>query len=296
MRLWVCIPVHNRFAYTQRCLETLRYQDYPDYHVVVCDDGSTDGTAECIAQQYPEVTVLHGNDSLWWTGAINRCVEHVLISGDIQNDAVVTLNNDLEVEAGYLSALADAATRYPDALITSAGHDIKTGKLIEPGLRQNWLTAKARHLDPARDRLREAPELAEVTHAPGRGTLVPLFVFAKLGLYDFKHLPHYGADYDFTYRSRRAGYRLLISYRAKVLSHVEATGMAVIRRSFGASDLKRYLTNIKSPANISVRWWLAINNCPRYLLPSYLLLDTGFVIASYFKYHLLRFIRSAWRV
>lgn len=287
MRLWICIPVHNRLTFTRRCLECLRGQDYSNYRVVVCDDGSTDGTAECLARDFPDVTVLQGDGSLWWTGAINRCVEHVLAEGDVHNDAVITLNNDLEVGPDYLSELARAARRFPGALIASAGFDIKTGRLVESGLRQSWLTSKSRRLDPERDRLTEAPDLAEVTHAPGRGTLIPLSLFAELGLYDFRHLPHYGADYDFSFRAGRAGHRVLISYRAKVFSHVDATGMTVVRRALGWSDFKRYLTDIKSPANLSVRLWLALNNCPRILLPSYLVLDIGFVVASYFKYHLI---------
>ena len=135
-------------------------------------------------------------------------------------------------------------------------------------------------------------DLAEVTHAPGRGTLIPLQAFSDLGLYDEKHLPHYGADYDFTYRARRAGYRILISYRARVFSHIDATGMTIMRREFNYKGFMRYLTDMKSPANLSARWWLAVNNCPRLLLPSFLMLDLLFVVGSYFKYHFMRWANA----
>ena len=289
VKIWVCIPVFNRVEYTLKCLASLKVQTHRDFCVVVCDHGSTDGTSEKIRSNYPDVVVLEESSDLWWTGAINRCIEYVINAGDPAQDAVVTLNNDLEVDEDYLSTLVSAAQRYPHAIITSAGYDIRTRQLVDPGLRQNWLTSKVRLLSPEKDRMTGEVDLAEVTHAPGRGTLIPLRAFRELGLYDQRHLPHYGADYDFTFRaSRRGGYRILISYRAKVFSHVEATGMTVVRQKFSWSMLKRYLTDIKSPANLSARWWLAINNCPRLLLPSFLVLDFLFVVGSYFKYHFMR--------
>lgn len=289
MKVWICIPVFNRVEFTLKCLESLKKQTYHNYMIVICDHGSTDGTSERIHSAYPEVIVLQESQDLWWTGAINRCVEYVLNAGDSDLDAVVTLNNDLEVDSDYISTLVGAVKRYPKAIITSAGYDIRTRLLVSSGLRQNWLTSKVGITDPDKDRMPGEDDLVEVTHAPGRGTLIPLSAFKELGLYDEVHLPHYAADYDFTFRaSRQGGYRIIISYRAKVFSHVEATGMTTIRQEFNWSALKRYLTDMKSPANLSARWWLAVNNCPRFLLPSYLVLDFFFVVGSFFKYHLIR--------
>ena len=108
MKIWVCIPVFNRVEYTLKCLASIQEQTYRDYCVVVCDHGSTDGTSEMIRSTYSDVVVLQESSELWWTGAINRCIEYVLTVGKIEQDAVVTLNNDLEVDSDYLSALVRA--------------------------------------------------------------------------------------------------------------------------------------------------------------------------------------------
>lgn len=293
MKIWVCIPVFNRVEFTLKCLESLQRQTHRDFRMVVCDHGSTDGTSAAIREHFPDVILLEASSDLWWTGAINRCIRYVLEADDAAEDAVLTLNNDLEVDPGYLATLVSAAERYPDAIITSAGCDIRTRQVVAPGLRQSWITTKVSYVDRERDHLPGDPDVVEVTHAPGRGTLIPLAVFRRIGLYDERHLPHYGADYDFTFRARRAGYRILISYAAKVFSHVEATGMTVVRRSFGIQGLVRYLMDIKSPANLSARWWLAANNCPRLLLPSFIVLDMVFIVGSYFKFHLRRALVSS---
>jgi GT2 family glycosyltransferase len=287
MRLWVCIPVHNRLHLTLACLESLSQQGYDNFAVIVCDDGSTDGTASVIKQRHPETTLLHGDGNLWWTGATNCCVEYVLKHA-ADCDAVVTLNNDLEVQPDYLQKLANVARRYPWSIVGSAMHDIQTRSLVSPGYRQDWLIARSRAVDPAVDHIQGDTDVAAVTHVSGRGTLIPLAVFKTIGLYDSKRLPHYGADYDFAHAARRAGFGVYICFSAKVYSHVAETGMTTVRSDFSLRGLWNYFTNQKSPANIRVRWWLAVKNCPKTILPIYLLFDFLRVTGSYFKFHLLR--------
>jgi GT2 family glycosyltransferase len=285
MRLWVCIPVFNRLGLTSRCIESLERQDYADYCLVVCDDGSTDGTADYLRERHPDVILLEGDGELWWTGATNRCIEYVLDNCD-PADAVITLNNDLEVGPDYLSELAKVAQRYPASLVGSASYDIATGNLVDSGFRHSWISGSARRLDPKADSMPADPDVAEVTHLPGRGTLVPVRTLREIGLFDFGHLPHYGADYDLSFRAARHGYRVLIAYQARVMSHVEETGLTQIRKRFSPSAFWHYLTSRRSPGNLAVRFWLAVNNCPRWLLPWYFLVDFGRVMGGYFKHHL----------
>lgn len=284
MKLWICIPVFNRRPLTARCLESLFRQEYKNFQIVVCDDGSTDDTREYLSTHFPAVTILDGDGDLWWTGATNLCINHVL-NHCSDDDAVITLNNDLEVDADYLSRLADAARRHPNTLIGSASYDIASGELVDPGHRHSWITSKSRRLDPQHDCLTGDDSVAEVTHLPGRGTLIPVKVLQHIGLFDFKRLPHYGADYDLSFRARRFGYGALIAYNAKVFSHVEETGLTKIRERISFANFYRYLTSRRSPANLKVRFWMAMKNCPRLLLPYYLPLDIALVIGSYFKHH-----------
>jgi GT2 family glycosyltransferase len=72
-KIFIIIPVHNRKQITLNCLKSLsKNGDLGRYHVVVVDDGSTDGTAEAIQALYPDIVVLHGDGNLWWTGAIKK--------------------------------------------------------------------------------------------------------------------------------------------------------------------------------------------------------------------------------
>jgi GT2 family glycosyltransferase len=69
--VYIIIPVHNRKQITIACLENLNTcGDLQKYRVIVVDDGSKDGTAEAIREQYPMVEILTGDGNLWWMGAI----------------------------------------------------------------------------------------------------------------------------------------------------------------------------------------------------------------------------------
>ena len=288
MKFWICIPVHNRVKLTVKCLESLSKQRYRDFRIVICDDGSTDGMADIVAERFPDTIILKGEGNLWWTGAINRCVLYVLAHAAHPTDCIVTLNNDLEVPEDYLASLSDAAGRYPQSIIASVAYDIKTRRVVSVGYRQSWWTSKSKSIDPTKDYLPSDNTVACVTHAAGRGTLIPIKIFQEIGIFDEKHLPHYGADYDFTHRARRAGYDVLVCLNARLFSHVDQTGLTAIRKGFSLKNMYRYLTDRKSPANLRSRVWLALNNCPKPLVVSYLLLDVLFIVGSYFKFHLLK--------
>lgn len=283
MKLWICIPVHNRLPFTLCCLKSLRHQTWSNFKIILCDDGSTDGTSDVIAGQYPEVVLLRGDGDLWWTGAINKCIEYVLQNAETQ-DYILTLNNDTELPNDYLEHLVTYSKKYSKAIITSAIKDIKNNTVVSLGYRQSWWLAKAKPVSFEKDHIQGDVNVVEVTHASGRGTSFPVAAFLELGLFDEAHLPHYGADYDFSHKARRNGFPIYVCRECIVLSHIKETGLTKIRKDFSLRSFVTYLTGMRSPANVKVRWWYGWNNCPKILLPLYLVIDYTRVIGSYFRY------------
>jgi glycosyltransferase involved in cell wall biosynthesis len=43
----ICIPTYNGREHLKECLDSVRAQSFKDFEVVVCDDGSSDGTLDC---------------------------------------------------------------------------------------------------------------------------------------------------------------------------------------------------------------------------------------------------------
>jgi len=286
MKIWICIPVFNRIEYTLKCLATLNAQSYKNFCVVVCDHGSSDGTTERIKQDFPDVVVLNADSNLWWTGAINRCVEYVLQHADEQ-DYLLTLNNDTELPTDYLAELTAQSFKYPHAVLTSVIHDIATGERVTDGFRQSWLGAKDRPVSFEKHHLPDDDNVIAVTLVSGRGTLFPMAVFRTAGLYDEQHLPHYAADYDYSHKAQRKGFPVYVCKNCRVFSYVEATGMTTIRNELSLKSFINYFTSIRSPANLKVRWWYGWNNCPKAILPIYIVVDVIRLVGSYFRHFLL---------
>ena len=120
--IYIIIPVFNRWHFTELCLLSLLKQNFHKYKIVVVDHGSTDGTSEKIATQFPLVIVITGDESMWWAAATNLGVQYAISNNA---DFVLTLNNDLEVNSDYLNSLLKIYYENKPCLVGSLTVDIK---------------------------------------------------------------------------------------------------------------------------------------------------------------------------
>ena len=93
------------------CLDSLMALDYPRdrLQVILCDNGSADGSVEFVRKRYPAVEVLALPTNHGFARANNLAVEQAT------GEWVGFLNNDMRVEAGWLQHLFDELDRHPDA-------------------------------------------------------------------------------------------------------------------------------------------------------------------------------------
>ncbi len=184
------------------------------------DDGSTDGTSEMIQQEFPETILLHGNGFLYWTGATNMGIRHALT---LDASHVLTLNDDTLLKEDFLEKMVYWSEQNPNAILGALDYDYDSQKPYFGGEVHNWKTNKSYAL---LDRIpvTERKGLHPVTHAPGRGLFIPRQVFDSIGLFEEKKLPHYAADYDFTFHAGKAGFELYCNYDAVLYSFPKRAG------------------------------------------------------------------------
>ncbi|QDK83750.1 glycosyltransferase family 2 protein [Spirosoma sp. KCTC 42546] len=289
--IYVVIPVHNRKQYTRKCLACLRDQTEQAHQVVVVDDGSTDGTADMIQAEFPNVLVRMGTGSLWWAGGTNLGIQYVLDHLKSQpNDFLLTLNDDTEIAPNYLANLLNAYSAKQPCIIGSVSVDIREpGRLLYAGTHIDMSFAKIRDLAKTRFKQQQAllatgPHYIPSDCLPGRGMLIPISVFSKIGLLDELHFQHHMADLDFSIRARKAGFSLFVATNCVVYEHAEATGLA-LNKSTSIRQFLRALFTTRSPINLKTRYHFARIHAPAFLI--YLTFDLARIFGGYVRRKLM---------
>jgi GT2 family glycosyltransferase len=261
--IFIVIPVHNRREFTRQCLMSLKMQNSQDFISIVVDDGSTDGTDVMVQEQFPETLLLKGDGNLWWVGAVNKGINHVLSTCQI-DDYVLLLNDDLIVKPNYISNLMKAAENHNGAIIGSVETTMEAPDIIRNGgVVVNWMTAKRKVLNQGRHLYEFKPSTTfKVSKLTGRGTLFPTEVFRKIGLFDDIHFKQCGDTVLPARANLKAGYELLISYDAYVISQPRDTQDINRKNTYSLSDFNEYFFGIKSHFNLADHYWFARNVSP----------------------------------
>jgi len=109
---YVCVVVinWNGRRFLTRCFDSLQSLDYPSVEPILVDNGSEDGSVELVKEGYPDVKVIANSKNLGFCRACNQGLREAINDGARY---VVLLNNDTEVDKGWLSELVKAAEQNP---------------------------------------------------------------------------------------------------------------------------------------------------------------------------------------
>lgn len=204
---------------SQTVLVCLRAQKSVLLNIIFIDDGSSDGTAEFLASQ-SEITTLHGDGSLWWGGAIDLGLRHVLQIANAA-DYVLFLNNDVEIGPDFVAKLVAASARNQRASVGSIIRNAQTPhEVLSIGPKVDYWRFAVWDLlatEVGKKALADNADI-DMPMLSGRGSLYPVEAFAKAGLMRPHILPHYFADYELADRVRRSGTRVIVACSVAVLS------------------------------------------------------------------------------
>src|SRR5689334_18485539 len=115
LSVWIVILTYNGLEDTRKCLSTVAkaVQQTPEANItpLLVDNGSTDGTASIVAEEFPWCPILRIEDNNGPSAGNNRGIEHALANGA---DWVMLLNNDTLVRPELATTLVAAAQANPD--------------------------------------------------------------------------------------------------------------------------------------------------------------------------------------
>lgn len=215
VRVAVAVAVHNRRELTVRCLRDLTFSDTAgiDLSIFVYDDGSTDGTAAVIQQDFPGVTLLHGDGKSFYTRGTNRAIAAALQSTP---DYVLAINDDVHLPRDLLQQLVRCARDHPRSIVGPALVRWDCPEAV-------FQVAPEWQLSYGGWRHRLGLTVADLPADPfdvelvvGNCVLVPKEAIADVGLMDERNSPAVHGDGTWTARMRRSGWRLLIEPKARL--------------------------------------------------------------------------------
>ena len=199
----IIIPCFNRRAITLGCLRRLKETGASaGFRVLVVDDASTDGTAEAIAQEFPEVEVLHGGGELYWTGAVELGMRHAISQGA---SCCVWLNDDLVVGDDSIKSIVKLALE-KQAMVTGQG----IIRLLDSELWYFWIIMKSKYGLKLLEPKREVSGPVAVDTCRGNMVAIPRAVVEKIGYPDGLNIPHLAGDSDYGLRATAAGIPCLL--------------------------------------------------------------------------------------
>lgn len=187
--VYVIIPSKNGKSHLTYSLPSLFRTSYANFHVVLLDDGSTDGSLEWLSAKFPEITILQNSGGKGFAGTVNTGIRYALSHNA---SYVAIFNNDVQVLPEWL-----------DLIVPVFDSDVRTGLVgfteITKEREEAFFGFSVTHTPVS---------FSEVQGLAGCLYLCRAEVFYKVGLFDEGYFM-YGEDNDFFYRLIAAGFKLI---------------------------------------------------------------------------------------
>ena len=220
---WVVVLSWNGREDTLACLRSLHTADSPRPRVVCVDNGSTDGSADAVRSEFPDVALIENGANLGFAGGNNVGIRHALEHGAAW---IVLLNNDAVLAADAIAGFQRAAEDHPRAGVLG-------GKvLFQDPPDRIWFAGQrfnARMGYSGRPRgygRRDGPRyngIVPVDRAVGALIAVSREAIETAGELD-DQLFAYVEDVDWCLRVRKAGFEVLLAPAARAWHRVSASG------------------------------------------------------------------------
>lgn len=206
-KVYVIIIIYNGLKWIDKCLNSIR-QSAGNVHAIIIDNGSTDGSREKIAKDFPEMRFIKTEKNLGFGKANNLGMSIAIDEGA---DYVLLLNQDAWVEKDTIEGLVNIAAAEQEYGIISPIHlngsytalDLNFSNYVIPekcpGFYSDMYLGKSRNLYEL-EFVNAAAWLMSARCLKAVGMFEPMFFF-------------YGEDNNYLQRVRNLGFKIGVTPR-----------------------------------------------------------------------------------
>lgn len=195
---------YNQLQVTCALLDSLRKVTYPAVEVIVVDNHSAEDPRTVIGEKYPEVKLIVSDENLGFAGGNNLGIRAS------RGEYLLFLNNDTEVDAGFLEPLVNLFKSRPEAGIASPKIlYYNSGGMIQyaGSTRIDPYTGRSKRIGYMEKDSGQHNVLRETDLAHGAAMMVPRHVIDKAGMMpEFFFL--YYEEVDWCESIKKAGYKI----------------------------------------------------------------------------------------
>jgi GT2 family glycosyltransferase len=188
---------------------------------ILVDNGSTDGTAEAVKHEFPDLILLENRENLGFTEGSNVGIRYALDHGA---DYVLLLNNDTVVDKGFLRELLQVAARSDRIGFVSPKiyFSDPPDMLWFAGARFYSWCGYGRMVGYREKDCGQYDEVREIDRPCGCAVLVSRRLCEEVGLMD-PGIFLYSDEVEWTLRARKKGFEAYYAPKARVWHKVSAT-------------------------------------------------------------------------
>jgi GT2 family glycosyltransferase len=212
-RVAVVVLNWNGWRDTLACIASLQKLNYPNFELIVVDNGSTDGSHAHIEAHFPGIKVLQTGFNLGFGGGCNAGIRWALEQGA---DYVWLINSDATVDVNALTELVRVAEE--QALVGAVGSVLYEAD--QPEQIQLWGGGKV-HLGTGLSRHQTRP--AQLDFVSGASMLLRREALEQVGLFDDQTFFMYWEDSDLGFRLRQGGWQLAVAEKSCVWHKLSAS-------------------------------------------------------------------------
>lgn len=197
---------------TIECLESLKNITYPNYEILLVDNGSTDGSVDCFRKRHPEIEIIENGENLGFAEGNNVGIRYALKK---EADYILLLNNDTVVDSSFLEELIKVAETGPKiGFIGPTVFDYGSNTEGMIGGEINWLRGSCKKI-----RFKELnyteDKIYNVDFVSGCCLLVKKDVINEIGLLDPDYFLYY-EETDWNVRAASKGYSSVIAPKSRI--------------------------------------------------------------------------------